>query len=115
WFPTWATKVLPGELIPAAKEAHGGEALLAFLVIVIWHLYGVHLSPLRFPGDISIFTGRISRKRMIEEHPLEYAQLTGEMPDLHFGSHDDEHRDGGEILPTRGAAGTHDAALGHEA
>jgi formate dehydrogenase gamma subunit len=80
WFPTWATRVLPGEIIPAAKEAHGGEALLAFLVIVIWHLYGVHLSPLRFPGDISIFTGRLSRKRMIEEHPLEYAELMGVPP-----------------------------------
>ena len=80
WFPTLATRFLPGELVPAAKEAHGGEALLAFLVIVIWHLYGVHLSPIRFPGDLTIFTGRISRKRMIEEHPLEYARLTGLVP-----------------------------------
>lgn len=74
WLPTYATRFFPGEIVPAAKEAHSSEALLAFLVIVIWHLYGVHLSPLRFPGDLSIFTGRISQRRMAEEHGLEYAR-----------------------------------------
>ena len=74
WFPAAMTRILPGVLVPAAKEAHGGEALLAFLVIVIWHLYGTHLSPVRFPGDVCIFTGKLSRERMIEEHPLEYAR-----------------------------------------
>jgi len=77
WFPTYVTRILPGELVPAAKEMHGGEALLAFLVIVIWHLYSVHLSPVQFPGDTSIFTGRISIKKMLHEHPLEYTRVTG--------------------------------------
>src|SRR3990170_5678739 len=31
WFPSLITQFLPGELVPAAKEAHSGEALLAFL------------------------------------------------------------------------------------
>lgn len=77
WFPTYFTYVLPGELVPAAKEAHGGEALLAFLVIVVWHLYSVHLSPVQFPGDSSIFTGRVSTEKMLHEHPLEYARSAG--------------------------------------
>ena len=77
WFPVIATRILPGELVPAAKEAHGGEALLALLVITIWHLYSVHLSPVQFPGDTSIFTGKISKQKMIEEHPLEYARVMG--------------------------------------
>lgn len=81
WFPIMATRYLPGELIPACKEAHGGEALLAFLVIIVWHLYGVHLSPVHFPGDFSIFTGLVTRQRMIEEHPLEYSQMTGIPPE----------------------------------
>lgn len=79
-FPAQATRVLPGELVPAAKAAHGGEALLAFLVIIIWHLYGTHLSPDRFPIDTTIFAGKISRERMIQEHPLEYARLTKKAP-----------------------------------
>lgn len=77
WFPTYATYILPGELVPAAKEMHGGEALLAFLVIVVWHLYSVHLSPVQFPGDTSIFTGKLSTRKMIHEHPLEYARVKG--------------------------------------
>jgi len=111
WFPTWATRVLPGELVPAAKEAHGGEALLAFLVIVMWHLYGVHLSPIRFPGDITIFTGRISRKRMIEEHPLEYARLTGlpsGQPIPRRGEVVAEESTPDEAVPSQLVAGGHD-------
>lgn len=74
-FPAQATRLLPGAFIPAAKEMHGGEALTVLLVVVIWHLYGAHFNPLRFPGDTSIFTGKISRERMMKEHPLEYARI----------------------------------------
>ena len=77
WFPTYFTFALPGELVPASKEMHGGEALLAFLVIVVWHLYSVHLSPVQFPGDSSIFTGTVPVRKMLHEHPLEYARATG--------------------------------------
>ena len=74
-FPAQATQLLPGAFIPAAQEMHGGEALLVLLIVVIWHLYGAHFNPQRFPGDTSIFTGKISRERMIQEHPLEYARF----------------------------------------
>ena len=78
WFPVTFTQFLPGEVVPAAREAHGGEALLALLTIVFWHLYSVLLSPLTFPGDTSIFTGRISRERMMREHPREYTRMLAE-------------------------------------
>ena len=74
-FPAQATQLLPGAFIPAAKEMHGGETLLVLLIVVVWHLYGAHFNPQRFPGDTSIFTGKISRQRMIHEHPLEYARF----------------------------------------
>lgn len=75
WFPTYATRILPGELVPAAKEMHGGEALMALLIIVVWHFYDVILSPRVFPLDVAMVNGKISRERLIEEHPREYARL----------------------------------------
>ncbi len=77
WFPVEVTRFLPGELIPAAKTAHSMEALLAFLVIVTWHIYNAIFSPEVFPLDTTIFTGKISRDRMIHEHPNELATIEG--------------------------------------
>jgi len=77
YFPTLAARVVPGEIIPAAKVAHSNEGLMAFLVITIWHIYNAHLNPDVFPFDTSIFTGKISRDRMLHEHPLELARMEG--------------------------------------
>lgn len=67
WNPIATTNVLPGQFIPAAKEAHSGEALLAVLAILAWHVYHVHLRHF----NTSIFTGTMSREEMEEFHPLE--------------------------------------------
>ncbi len=71
WNPIATTSFLPGEFIPAAKAAHGGEALLAVLSIITWHFYNVHLKHF----NKSMFTGDISRHEMVEEHPQELAQI----------------------------------------
>jgi formate dehydrogenase gamma subunit len=74
-YPLALTRFLPGELVPAAQVAHSNEGLLAFLVVIIWHIYNAHLNPDVFPFDKSIFTGRISRERMHHEHPIEYERM----------------------------------------
>jgi formate dehydrogenase gamma subunit len=71
WNPIGTARFLPGEIIPAAKVAHGGEAVLATLAIIIWHLYGVHIKVF----NRSIFTGRLTEEEMVEEHPLELAEI----------------------------------------
>lgn len=75
YFPIAVTRFLPGELIPVAKIAHSNEGLLAFLVVITWHIFNAHLSPDSFPFDASIFTGKISREKMEKEHPLEYERM----------------------------------------
>ncbi len=75
-FPILVTKLLTGQVVAAAVEIHGWEATLAVLTIVVWHLYEVIFKPGIFPADVSIFTGRISRDRMKEEHYLEYLERT---------------------------------------
>jgi formate dehydrogenase gamma subunit len=71
WNPISTTAILPGEIIPAAKAAHGYEALLAALAIIIWHMYNVHI---KFFNP-SIFTGYLPREMMEEEHALELERL----------------------------------------
>ncbi|NIS79022.1 MAG: hypothetical protein GTO14_02085 [Anaerolineales bacterium] len=71
WNPIATTRILPGEVIPAAKAAHGGEALLAVLAVIVWHLYHVHIRQF----NKSMFSGFLSEEEMIEEHPLELADL----------------------------------------
>ncbi len=71
WNPLSTVKFFPGEVIPAAKAAHGGEALLAVLAIIIWHMYGVHIKRL----NKSMFTGQMSEEDMLHEHPLELADI----------------------------------------
>jgi cytochrome b subunit of formate dehydrogenase len=77
WFPVEVARFLPGEVIPAAKAAHSNEALMAFLVIITWHIYNAVFSPEVFPLDTAIFTGSISRERMVHEHPIELARIEG--------------------------------------
>jgi len=76
YFPVLTTSWLPGEIIPVAKMAHSNEGLLAFLVVITWHIYNAHFSPDVFPFDVSIFTGKVSRERMEREHQLEYERMT---------------------------------------
>jgi cytochrome b subunit of formate dehydrogenase len=77
WNPLITTSVLPGEYIPAAKAAHGAEAILAVLAIIIWHFYHVHIKQF----NKSMFTGKLNREEMRHEHPAELAQIeSGKAP-----------------------------------
>ena len=67
WNPIATARFFPGEVIPAARVAHSNEALLAVLAIITWHMYNVHFK--RF--NRSMFTGRLSREAMLEEHAEE--------------------------------------------
>lgn len=77
YFPIFVSRVLPAELIPAAKVMHSAEALLAFLIVLIWHMAGAHLTRESFPMDTSIFTGKIRKEKLRREHALEYEDLFG--------------------------------------
>jgi len=71
WNPISTLRILPGEAVPAAKAAHGGEALLAVLAIIIWHFYHVHIKQF----NKSMFTGKLSHEEMQHEHPAELAMI----------------------------------------
>ncbi len=71
WNPLSTTRLLPGDFIPAAKAAHGAEAILAVLAIIIWHFYHVHIKHF----NKSMFTGKLTRTEMMHEHPAELARI----------------------------------------
>jgi len=70
-FPIFVTRFLPGGVVPAALLAHGTEAIIAMLFVVIWHFYHVHLERL----NLSIFTGKLNEEEMQKHHALEYKRL----------------------------------------
>ncbi len=57
WFRVLSMAVLPKWAIDLTLVVHGANGLLAFLVLVLWHLYNVHLAPGRFP-NATWLTGR---------------------------------------------------------
>ncbi|GAB4427097.1 MAG: hypothetical protein Kow0031_07050 [Anaerolineae bacterium] len=77
WNPIATARLLPGSVIPAAKAAHGGEALLAVLAILVWHLYLVLLRTI----NKSMITGHLSRREMERDHALDLEQIeSGALP-----------------------------------
>ncbi len=77
WNPLSTTRLLPGDFIPAAKAAHGAEALLAVLAIIVWHFYHVHIKHF----NKSMFTGKLTQTEMQHEHPAELDQIQSSLAD----------------------------------
>lgn len=57
---------------------HGYEAILAFLSVIVWHMYNVHLNPEVFPMSKVWLDGRITGKELRLLHPLEYQKIARE-------------------------------------
>jgi cytochrome b subunit of formate dehydrogenase len=67
--------------VDIATVVHGMEAILACLVVMVWHLYEVHLRPHKSPLDNTWLTGVIDEAEMKEEHPLHYKKIIND-PEL---------------------------------
>jgi len=78
-FFLWATnlsfRLFPLWVYDIFKIIHSYEAILAFLAIIIWHLYNVHLTPDVFPMSRVWLDGKISSHELRIHHPLEYEAI----------------------------------------
>jgi cytochrome b subunit of formate dehydrogenase len=75
WFQDQSMMILPKWALDIAKVVHSYEAVLAFLAIIIWHFYHVHLNPEVFPMSRVWLDGEISEHELKTLHPLEYERI----------------------------------------
>ena len=69
-FPLWVHDIF--------VIVHGYEAMLAFLAIIIWHMYNVHLNPEVFPMSRIWINGRITGHDLKTLHAIEYRKIMAE-------------------------------------
>ncbi len=75
WFVEVTISIFPLWVYDVCRIIHSYEAILAFLAIIIWHMYNVHLNPEVFPMSKIWINGKITLKELREKHPLEYERL----------------------------------------
>lgn len=78
WAPHISLMLVPKWVMDVAFVIHSWEAILAFLAIIIWHMYNVHYDPSVFPMSKVWLTGRIGLHEFREKHPLEYEGRFGQ-------------------------------------
>jgi formate dehydrogenase gamma subunit len=79
WNPLLANNLLPAGWIPAAKAAHGLEAILAVAAVIVWHFYHVFIKHF----NKSMYNGYMSQEEMEHYHPkaLEETPIESLAPD----------------------------------
>lgn len=79
WFPVFFGNQLPDRAFGIAYLVHGREAVVALLVLLVWHLYQVHVQPGAHHRFLTWADGRITRGQWREQHGAEAARV-GEPP-----------------------------------
>lgn len=75
WFENQALRAMPKWVLDLATLIHYYEAWLAFLAIVVWHLYMNIANPEVYPMNWTWLTGRISEAQLRHEHYLEWQRI----------------------------------------
>jgi hypothetical protein len=73
WGESFFSKFFTGNLLNFAYIAHSDEAFLASIVIFIWHIYNVHLTPAVFPMGYAWLNGYMNEQEIIQYHYEDYA------------------------------------------
>jgi formate dehydrogenase gamma subunit len=69
WFDNMAVMWFPKGFLDVMLVIHYYEAWLAFLAILIWHLYSTVFSPNVYPMNPSWYTGKMPKEWYKHEHP----------------------------------------------
>lgn len=75
WFENQSMAWFSKLFVDVCEAIHYFEAWLAFLAIVVWHLYYVIFNPDVYPMNFTWLTGKVSAEEMTHEHPLEWERI----------------------------------------
>ena len=78
WFENQSLRWLDKWVLDLATIVHYYEAWLAFLAIMVWHVYQTVLNPDVYPMNWTWITGRISEEQLRHEHGAEWERLKAE-------------------------------------
>jgi len=95
WSPLASLAVLPKWLMDVALIVHGWEAILAFLAIIIWHMYNVHWNPSVFPMSRIWLIGKVGLHELRENHPLEWERIAARRGNDGLAAPPEGRHDGG--------------------
>lgn len=70
-FINWFSKLF----VDVSETIHYFEAWLAFLAIIVWHLYYVLFNPDVYPMNFTWLTGTLTEEEMEHEHPRELERI----------------------------------------
>lgn len=70
-FMGWFSKTF----VDVCNTIHYFEAWLAFLAIIVWHIYYVIFNPDVYPMNFAWITGYLTEEEMEKEHPLELEKI----------------------------------------
>ncbi|MFO7655365.1 MAG: cytochrome c3 family protein [Candidatus Krumholzibacteriia bacterium] len=77
WFENAVVVIFPKGLLDVMLVIHYYEAWLAFLAILIWHMYATVFSPKVYPMNPSWLTGTMPYRMFVEEHPAAVVEPVG--------------------------------------
>lgn len=69
WFEKWLVAAIGKGVMQVFLVIHYYEAWLAFLAIMVWHMYGVMFNPHAYPMNPSWVTGKMPKDMFEKEHP----------------------------------------------
>lgn len=80
WLKIDVTRFFPRWVVDVAVTIHFYEAILACLAIIVWHFYHVLFAPGNYPMNFAWWDGKVSKKWLEEEHPLDPTASDDEAP-----------------------------------
>jgi cytochrome b subunit of formate dehydrogenase len=69
WLPMPLVERLPRSALALAAVVHGEEALIAVVIVLLWHFYNVHFAPGRDLRAWTFLDGRVTKRHEAVVHP----------------------------------------------